>query len=216
MRVLISFSSRVILNISWLELSTNICRGCCWTTHGIAGIFFCWSPVCQSLFRSENLTFLVKILGCSLDTSSYTVVCVLVLRFVFPGKWPVCCIGSNVTSLCGVVRFATCLAGTVKSSRFSVNCVIVGVRIDCVTVDISSIIWVAFNLCVTVFIWVSSRSFKLLNSNSLSRCVTICSYKPFSKWAWFIDFFRCGGILAYMNCSMITWAATPNAYFANF
>ena len=108
--------------------------------------FFCWSPVCQSLFRSENVTFLVKMLGCSLDTTSYTVVCVLFLRFVLPGKWPVCCIGSNVTSLCGVVRFATCLTGRVESSRVSVNFVVVGVRVVCVTGDIFSIIWVAFNL----------------------------------------------------------------------
>ena len=109
-------------------------------------MFFRCSPVCQSMFPSENVTFLVKILGCSLDTTSYTVVCVLFLRFVFPGKWPVCCIGSNVTSLCGVVRFATCLTGRVESSRVSVNFVSVGVRVVCVTVDISSIIWVAFNL----------------------------------------------------------------------
>ena len=92
------------------------------------------------------MTFLVKMLGCSLDTTSYTVVCVLFLRFVLPGKWPVCCIGSEVTSLCGVVRFATCLTGRVESSRISVHFVIVGVRIVCVTVDISSIIWVAFSL----------------------------------------------------------------------
>ena len=121
-------------------------RGCCQTTHGIGGIFFCWSPVCQSLFRSENVAFLVEMLGCSLDTTSYTVVCVLFLRFVLPGRWPVCCIGSNVTSLCGVVRFATCLTGRVESSRFSVIFVIVGVRVVCVTIDISSIIWVAVNL----------------------------------------------------------------------
>ena len=92
------------------------------------------------------MTFLVKMLGCSMDTTSYTVVCVLFLRFVLPGKWPVCCIGSNVTSLCGVVRFATNLTGRVESSRFSVNFVVVGVRVVCVTVDISSIIWVAFIL----------------------------------------------------------------------
>ena len=100
----------------------------------------------RSLFRRENVTFLVKMLGCSLDTASYTVVCVLFLRFVLPGKSPVCCLGSNVTSLCGVVRFATCLTGRVESSRFSVNFVIVGVRVICVTVDISRPIWVAFKL----------------------------------------------------------------------
>ena len=92
------------------------------------------------------MAFLVKMFGCSLDTTSYAVVCVLFLRFVLPGKWSVCCIGSNVTFLCGVVRFATCLTRRVESSRLSVNFVIVGVRVVCVTVDNSSIIWVAFNL----------------------------------------------------------------------
>ena len=86
------------------------------------------------------MTFLVIMLGCSLDTTSCTVVCILFLRFVLPGKWPVCYIGSNVTSLCGVVRFATCLTGRVESSRFSVSFVIVGVRVVCVTVDNFSII----------------------------------------------------------------------------
>ena len=146
MCVFISFSSRVMLKISQLELSTNNSRGCCQTTHGVGGIFFCWSPVCQSLFRSENVAFLVKVLGCSLDKTSYTVVCVLCLKFVLSMKWPVCRIGSNVTSLCGVVRFATCLTGRIESSRFSVHFVIVGVRVVCVTVNISRIIWVAFNL----------------------------------------------------------------------
>ena len=92
------------------------------------------------------MTFLVKMFGCSLDTTNYTVVCVLFLRFVLPGKGPVCCIGSSVASLCGVVPFATCLTGRVEKSRFSVIFVGFGVRVVCVTVDISSIIWVAFTL----------------------------------------------------------------------
>ena len=29
-------------------------------------------------------------------------------------------------------------------------------------------------------------------------------------------FFRCGGILAYMNCSMMAWVAIPNASLASF
>ena len=122
--------------------------------HGIGEIFFCWSPVCQSLFRSENVAFPVKMLGCSLDTTSYTIVCILFLRFVLPGKWPVCCIGSNVTSLCGVVRFATCHTGRVESSRFSVNFFIVGLESF-----VSLSIFPALSglpsiccLCVTVFI----------------------------------------------------------------
>ena len=92
------------------------------------------------------MAFLVKMLGHNQDTTSYTVVCVLFMRFVLPGKWPVCCIGSNVTSLCGVVRFITCVTGRVEKSRFSVNFVVFGVRVVWVTVDISSIIRVTFNL----------------------------------------------------------------------
>ena len=61
------------------------------------------------------MAFLVKMLGCGQDTTSYTVFCVLLLRFALPGKWPVCCIGSNITSLCGVVRLATCLRGWINS-----------------------------------------------------------------------------------------------------
>ena len=185
MCVFFSDSSRVILKISSLELSTNISRGCCQTTHAVGGIVFCWSPVCPSLFRSENVAFLVKMLGCSLDTTSNTVVCVLFLWFVLPGKWSVCCIGSKVTSLCGVVRFATCLTRRVESSRLSVNFVIVGVRVVCVTFDISSIIWVAFNfLFVRHSVHLSFiRIFQTLKLYSLSRCVTICSYVPFSRRA---------------------------------
>ena len=70
--------------------------------------------------------------------------------------------------------------------------------------------------CVTVFICSSSGASKPFSFNSLSKCDTICSYVPFSKCAWLIDFFRWGGILAYMNCSIIAWVATPNASFANF
>ena len=50
--------------------------------------------------------------------------------------------------------------------------------------------------CVTVFMGISSGASKPFISNSLSRCDSICSYVLFSKCAWLIDFFRCGGILA--------------------
>ena len=146
MRVFFCFSSTVVLNISKLELSTDMSGGCCQTTHGISGIVFRWSPVCQSLFRSENVAILVKMLGCSPDTTSYAVLCVLLLRFAFPGKWLVYCIGSNITSLYGVVLFATCLTGWVDTSRFSVIFVIFGPKVVCVTVDFSSKLFVAFNL----------------------------------------------------------------------
>ena len=60
------------------------------------------------------------------------------------------------------------------------------------------------------------RGFQRFSSNSFSRCDAICSYVPFSNCAWLIDFFRWRDIFAYNNCSMIAWAATPNASFDSF
>ena len=109
------------MNISYFELSTDVSRSCCQTTPGIGGIFFWWSPVCHSQFRSEDVAFLVRMLGCGPDTTSHTVLCVLLMmstlsfRFAPLGKWPVCCTGSIITSFCGVVCFATCLKGWINS-----------------------------------------------------------------------------------------------------
>ena len=155
----------------------------------------------------------------------------LFFRFFLPGKWPVCCIGSNITSLCGVIRFATCLTERMNSFwlRFSsvtvfevVVVIIIGVVVwDIVigvTVFVSRTILIIFSFfsvffqqatlislmpyfpqwwlvgldlsalefvrCwLTVFICSSSGASKPFSSNSLSRCVTICSYVPFSRWA---------------------------------
>ena len=71
-------------------------------------------------------------------------------------------------------------------------------------------------LWLTVFICSSSGASKSFSSNSLYRCVTTCSYVPFSKLAWYIDFFRFGGFLAYVNCSMMAWAAISNASLVSF
>ena len=70
--------------------------------------------------------------------------------------------------------------------------------------------------CVTVFICISSGPFKMYTPNSLSRCDTIRLYVPFSKCTWLFNFFRWRVILAYMICSRLAWAATPNAYSASF
>ena len=70
----------------------NISRSSCQTTAGIGGVSFLWSPVCYSQFRSEDVAILVKILGCDPDTTSHTVLCVLLMisplsfRFAPPGK----------------------------------------------------------------------------------------------------------------------------------
>ena len=89
---------------------TGVSRGCCQTTPGIVEFSFWWSLVCHSQFRCEDGAFLVKRLGCISDTTSYTVLCVPLLkstlsfRFSLPRKWPVCCFGSNMTSFYGGIR----------------------------------------------------------------------------------------------------------------
>ena len=143
-------------------------------------------------------------LGCSLDTTSYTVVCILFLWFVLPGKWPVCCVGSNVTSLCGVARFATCLTGSVGSSRFSVNFVIVWVRVVCVTVDISSIIWVAFNLlfvCHSVHLSFIRmfQTVKLLFPFEMCHNLFIRAVLQMGLVYWFLQVWRHFGINELVN-----------------
>ena len=74
------------MNISYLELTTDFSRSCCQKIFGIGEIFLWWSPVCHSQSRNEDVAFEVRLLGCSPDTTSYTVPCVLLLRFALPGK----------------------------------------------------------------------------------------------------------------------------------
>ena len=69
---------------------------------------------------------------------------------------------------------------------------------------------------LTAFNCSSSGASKPLSVNSLPRCVTICLYVPFSKWAWILDLISYCGILAYMNCSMMASAAIRNASLASF
>ena len=84
-----------------------------------------------------------------------------------------------------------------------------------VGLGLSSFVFVACWL--TVFTCSKSGISKRLDSHAYSRCVTICLFVPFSKWAWFTDFFsRYSGISAYMNYSKMAWAAIPNAPLASF
>ena len=73
---------------------------------------------------------------------------------------------------------------------------------------------------LTVWHVASEFSFEIFlvlrKSNTFIKRDTIFCYVPFSKWLWFMAFFRCGGIFTYMNFSMITWVATLNAGFINF
>ena len=76
--------------------------------------------------------------------------------------------------------------------------------------------WCSWHFGSQRFICRSSGASMQFSFSSFSRCVTMCSYVPFSKWAWFFYFSSCGGILAYMNCSMMAWAAFPNVSLTNF
>ena len=49
----------------------------------------------------------------------------------------------------------------------------------------------------------SSGKFRSFSSNSFSRCDAVFSYVPISKRASLVDFFRCGGVLACLICSMV-------------
>ena len=141
------------------------------------------------------MAILVKILGCGSDTTSYSVLCVLLkmstlfFRFSLPGKWPVCCIGSNITSLCGVVRFATCLAGRMNSFwlRFSsvtvfevVVVIIIGVVVwDIVigvTVFVSRIILIFFQFLLSVFSTGDTDFYNALVFRSGGTLVWICQH----------------------------------------
>ena len=148
-------------------------------------------PVCHSQFRSEGVAFLVKMVGCGPDTTSYTVLCVLLMmstlrfRFALPGKWPVCCIGSTITSLCGVIHFAMCLTErkisfwlsfcsfTVFNVFVVIVVVVVGSRDIGATVFVARISLCAFNLLFFVqqgtLISIMSRFF-----NSGGTFVEVC------------------------------------------
>ena len=113
----------VLANLDIPHMSTEVAAR---QELGLLKFLFWWSSVSHSQFRSENLAIIVRMLGCSPDTTNYTALCVLLLRYILSflfdhsGKWHVCCIGSNLTSLCGMVRFATALTGWINSFWFSV------------------------------------------------------------------------------------------------
>ena len=128
------------------------------------------------------MAFLVKMLDCGQDTSNYTVLCVLLMMstlsfpFVHRGKWPVCCIGSNITSVCGVVRFATCLAGWINSFWLPFCYVAVFVVVVVIVNIVDVAVWVRV-IGVTVFV---SRIF-LINFSLFSlffQQVTLISIMP--------------------------------------
>ena len=71
--------------------------------------------------------------------------------FALPGKWPVCCIGSNITSVCGVVRLTTCLAGWITSFWLPFSYVTVFVVVVVIVIIVDVAVWVRV-IGVTVFV----------------------------------------------------------------
>ena len=62
----------------------------------------------------------------------------------------------------------------------------------------------------------SSGISKLFGLKFRSKYVTFCSHLPFSKCARFMEFFRCGGVLAWMICSVMARAATSNPSLTSY
>ena len=134
----------------------------------------------------------VAIFGCSWDKTNFAVLCVLLLRsilsflFALPGKWPVCCTGSNLTSLCGVVRFATCPTGCINSFWFSVcslNVYIVVVRLIVVVAIrvVGSTVFVSrkilfFQLFHSVFLTSDTDFFNVLVCTEVERWLRSVSF----------------------------------------
>ena len=123
---------------------------------GLVEVLFWWSPVSHSPFRSEYVAFLVRMLGCSPDTTSYIVPCSLLLRstlsfrFALPGKWHLCCIDFNITSLCGQAHFATCFTGSINIFWLSSGSV--AVLVDPVIVFDILVIIVGSKLLASLFL----------------------------------------------------------------
>ena len=129
------------------------------------------------------MAFLVKMLGCGQDTTSYTVLCVLLMmstssfRFALPRKWPLCCIGSNITSVCGVVRFATCLARWINSFwlSFSFVTVFVVVSVVNITVRVRGIGGTVFVCGIILIIFSSFSLFFSTSDTYFCNVLVFCS-----------------------------------------
>ena len=143
------------------------------------------------------MAFLVKMLGCDQDTTSYTVLCVLLMmstlsfRSALAGKWPFRCIGSNITSLCGVVPFATCLTGWINSFWLPLSSVTVFVV---VVVFIVNIFWVRV---IGVSVFVCRNNLRIFSSFSLFfQQATLVPVKSWfstvvARWFWSVSICVC-------------------------
>ena len=142
------------------------------------------------------MAFLVQVLGCS---SKHFIRVTLIGSFwdlilsfwsSVPGSWSVGCIGSNVTFLCGVVCFSTCLTGWVDSfwlpfSSIAVFVIIVAdiavrVRGIGVTVFVSGFILIVFSL------------FSLFFQQAALVSVMSCFFIVVARWFCSVSFSVCG------------------------
>ena len=96
-------------------------------------LVFQLSLVCHMQLRIGDVAFLVQCLGSTLNIPNcvalgiFLLDLVLSLRSSNPGRRSVCCIGSKVTLLCGMVSFTTGLTGWMnrsKSSLFLTVCIV--------------------------------------------------------------------------------------------
>ena len=144
------------------------------------------------------MAYLVRILDCGPNTTSHTVLCVLLMmsttsfRFALPGKWPFRCIGSNITSLYEVVRFTTCLTAWINSYWLSFCSITVFVVF--VNIVVGNRV-----LGATVFVArISLRAFHLLFFVQQETMISIMSWFYAKVAHWFRSFgVRVRGIMAH-------------------
>ena len=139
-------------------------------------------------------------LGCGQDTTSYTVLCVLLMmstlsfRFALPGKWPVCCIGSNITSVCGVVRFATCLAGWINSFWLSFSFVTVFVVVSVVNITVR-VRGIGVTVFVSRIILIIFSLFSLFFQQSILISVMPWFFTVVARWFGFVSICVCSFVV---------------------
>ena len=152
------------------------------------------------------MAFPVKMLGCSPDTTIFTVLCVQLLRFALPGKWPVCCIGSNRTSLWGVVRLATCLRWCINSFWLPFSSVTVFV-VD-VVIIVGFVVWdrvISVTDSTSRIILSIFSLFSLLFQQTTLFPVMSWFFTVVARWFGFVSINVCG-MLAHNVYLLLVWS----------
>ena len=130
------------------------------------------------------MAFLVRMLGCRQDTTSHTVLCVLLMmstlsfQFPLPKKGPVSCFGSNITSLCAVALFAICFTGWINTFWLPFRSLTVFVVVVVIVIIVDVAVWVRV-IGVSVFVSRNILSFFSLFSLFLQQAALI------SVMSWF-------------------------------